>query len=49
MGYMDFAQGLAFWAGPIRGLEDPGRPGDRFIVVDANRADRAVLTGTFRG
>ena len=49
MGYMEFAQGLAFWAGPIRGVEDPGRPGDRFVVVDANRADRAVLTGTFRG
>lgn len=48
VGWMHYANGVAYWAGPMDELADAGRPGDRFVVV-VEATEEAVLVGTFGG
>jgi hypothetical protein len=47
IGPMHFEEETAFWAGPMSGPEDAGRPGDRFLVVLDDSDGVPVLVGEF--
>lgn len=46
LGWMHFADALAYWVGPVQGPADLGRTGDRFVVV-LERSDTPELRGSF--
>jgi hypothetical protein len=47
IGPMHFESDTAFWAGPMSGPDDAGRPGDRFLVVLEDSDALPVLVGEF--
>lgn len=47
LGWMQFAERLAYWAGPVEGPPDLGRPGDRFVVMVEPSGDTPELSATF--
>lgn len=47
VGAMRVQDGLAAWAGPVDGMPDPGRPGDRFVVTRDAAGAQVVVSGDF--
>ncbi|HET7676430.1 MAG TPA: anti-sigma factor [Candidatus Limnocylindrales bacterium] len=47
VGAMRVQDGLAAWAGPVDGLPDPGRPGDRFVVTRDAAGAQVMVSGDF--
>ena len=47
IGRMHFAEGVAYWAGSVKGDAQFGRPGDRFVVVQRTPGATPELSATF--
>jgi hypothetical protein len=47
VGWMHFAEGVAYWAGPIRAEGTIGRAGDRFLVIQRRPGATPELSATF--